>query len=267
MSRRNSILLVAVAFAAMAGAYWMLILSPKRDEAAALGTQISTKEAALAVAQDELATYEKARDRLPRQLPQGRAPRQGRPGRRRRALAPGAAQLGRRPQQGRLPHDQPRRLVRRSRRRRRWHRRLPPPARPRRRPAARASAAPASRRCRSPSRSRAASSASGEFFNRLDRFVKVKNQGLDVTGRLLLLNSVTLQPDSAKGFPLLSAEVQRRTPTCCRRPRACSRGATAEGPSRGRGRRRPRRRLDAQPPRPQPPRPQPSLEPPDERSH
>ncbi len=47
----------------------------------------------------------------------------------------------------------------------------------------------------------------GKFFNRLDKFVAVRNGGLDVTGRLLLLNSITLTPDTAKGFPTLTAEV------------------------------------------------------------
>ena len=47
----------------------------------------------------------------------------------------------------------------------------------------------------------------GKFFNRLDRFVAVRNNSLDVTGRLLLLNSITLTPDAEKGFPMLSADV------------------------------------------------------------
>ena len=35
----------------------------------------------------------------------------------------------------------------------------------------------------------------GKFLDGLDRFVAVKSDGLDVTGRLLLLNSITLSPD------------------------------------------------------------------------
>jgi len=70
----------------------------------------------------------------------------------------------------------------------------------------------------------------GKFFNRLDRFVAVRNGGLDVTGRLLLLNSITLTPDTGKGFPLLSAEVSASSyllpPT--EGPTA---GATATSPS------------------------------------
>ena len=41
----------------------------------------------------------------------------------------------------------------------------------------------------------------GKFFNRLDRFVAVKSSGLDVTGRLLLLNSITLSPGRGEGLP------------------------------------------------------------------
>ena len=38
----------------------------------------------------------------------------------------------------------------------------------------------------------------GKFFNRLDRFVAVRNAALDVTGRLLLLNCISLTPDTDK---------------------------------------------------------------------
>jgi hypothetical protein len=48
----------------------------------------------------------------------------------------------------------------------------------------------------------------GAFFKRLDHFVTVKNQGLDVTGRLLLLNSISLAPDTVKGFPHITAQVK-----------------------------------------------------------
>ncbi len=61
MTRRNTMLLVAVAAIAAVGAYWMLVLSPKREEAVALDTQISTKQAALAQAEAEVASYEQAR--------------------------------------------------------------------------------------------------------------------------------------------------------------------------------------------------------------
>ena len=102
------------------------------------------------------------------------------------------------------------------------------PRLPRRPRARRRSAPPASRRCRSRSASRAASSSCGKFFNRLDTLRRGPQRGLDVTGRLLLLNSITLTPDATKGFPTLSAEVERE-----HLPAAAHRG-----PDRRRDRRR-----------------------------
>ena len=61
MTRRNSILLVAVAAVALVGAYWMLALAPKREEAAAVDKQIAAKQATLAQAEAEVASYEAAR--------------------------------------------------------------------------------------------------------------------------------------------------------------------------------------------------------------
>jgi hypothetical protein len=70
----------------------------------------------------------------------------------------------------------------------------------------------------------------GKFFNRIDRFVSVRNGGLDVTGRLLLLNSITLTPDAIKGFPTLTADVSANSyllpPT-----EGLTAGATAAGPT------------------------------------
>ena len=51
-----------------------------------------------------------------------------------------------------------------------------------------------------------------------------------MTGRLLLLNSITLHPDSLKGFPLITAEVKANSyllpPT-----QGLLAGATADGPT------------------------------------
>ncbi len=110
-------------------------------------------------------------------------------------------------QQGRLPHDQPRRR-RRARGRRRRHRRrggasTPPP------PGA------LDRRHRRLLDDAVLLQVQGQLLQpRLvlqppRQFVTVKNQDLDVTGRLLLLNSISLAPDSKKGFPLITAEVER----------------------------------------------------------
>jgi hypothetical protein len=229
VTRRNSILLVAVVFLAMAGAYWMLILSPKHDEAAALTTKIATKEAALAVAQDELATYEKARSSY-------------------RANYTKVARLGKA-----VPADDDVRslLVQLN------------AAADRSKvdfrtinldgstgaPAAGTggTAAAAAGSVTPPPGSSSVGTAGfstmpfsfqfsgsffslGEFFNRLDRFVKVKNQGLDVTGRLLLLNSITLTPDTVKGFPLITADVKANS-YLLPPAQGLLAGATADGPT------------------------------------
>jgi hypothetical protein len=209
MSRRNSIVLIAVAFIAMAGAYWMLILAPKRQEAVTLNTQIAAKQAALAQAEASLATYEAARGsyrsnytkiaRLGKAVPSDDDVRSllvqlnsaadsskvdfhtisldGSSG----AAPPGSG--------GTPAATGPKSAV------------TPPPG--------------------SSTVGTAGFSTmpfsfkfNGSFFNlatffkRLDHFVTVKNQNLDVTGRLLLLNSISLQPDSTKGFPLITAEVK-----------------------------------------------------------
>jgi hypothetical protein len=47
----------------------------------------------------------------------------------------------------------------------------------------------------------------GKFFSRLDAFVRESNRKLDVTGRLLTVDGVKLEPD-ATGFPNIKATVQ-----------------------------------------------------------
>jgi hypothetical protein len=61
LSRTNKILLAVFAAAAVAGAFWFLILSPKREEAAKLQTDVAAKQAELAQAQQQMAGYERAR--------------------------------------------------------------------------------------------------------------------------------------------------------------------------------------------------------------
>ena len=60
MSRRNSMLIAVVAVVAAIGAYWMLVLSPKREEAVKLDGQITKQQSALATAEADVATYEAA---------------------------------------------------------------------------------------------------------------------------------------------------------------------------------------------------------------
>jgi hypothetical protein len=72
----------------------------------------------------------------------------------------------------------------------------------------------------------------GKFFHRIDKFVAVRNGGLDVTGRLLLLNSISITPDQEHGFPMLTADVTANSyllpPT-----EGLTGGATATGPTAG----------------------------------
>ena len=63
MSRRNSMLIAVVAVVAAIGAYWMLVLSPKREEAVKLDGQITKQQSALATAEADVATYEAAQKR------------------------------------------------------------------------------------------------------------------------------------------------------------------------------------------------------------
>jgi Tfp pilus assembly protein PilO len=48
--------------------------------------------------------------------------------------------------------------------------------------------------------------ALSDFFGRLERFVTVQNRRVDVTGRLLVVSSIDLQVDAA-GFPRIRAQV------------------------------------------------------------
>jgi hypothetical protein len=50
----------------------------------------------------------------------------------------------------------------------------------------------------------------GDFFQRLDRFVAVNQKRLDVTGRLMVLDTIALAPD-ATGFPNIRASIGATT--------------------------------------------------------
>jgi hypothetical protein len=205
VTRRNSILIVAVAFIAAAGAFWMLVLTPKRDEAAALSKQITVKQAALSQAEAEVASYEKARRAYPGNYTK-------------------IARLGKA-----VPIDDDVRslLIQLNSAAKRsdvdfrtinleQSGGATTPS---------AGGSPAAGAAPTPPGSSSVGSAGfatmpfsfefkgsffklGQFFNRLDRFVKVKNNNVDVTGRLLLLNSISLAPDALKGFPVITAQVK-----------------------------------------------------------
>jgi hypothetical protein len=59
--RNNPILIAVVAAAAATAAFWFLVLSPKREDAATLQASITAKQTELDVARQQLVTYEHAR--------------------------------------------------------------------------------------------------------------------------------------------------------------------------------------------------------------
>jgi hypothetical protein len=61
VSHSNKLLLAAVAAIAAVGAFWFLALTPKRDEAAKLDTDIAAKQTQLDQSTAQLASYEKAK--------------------------------------------------------------------------------------------------------------------------------------------------------------------------------------------------------------
>ena len=229
MTRRNSILLVAVAVVAVMAGYWMLVLTPKREEAAKLDKQITVKQTALASATAEVADYENARAnyranysmvaRLGKAVPvdddvrslmvqiNAAAGHSGVDFRTINIAGSGAAA-------GTAPSGTANGATTTA---------APPPG---------ATAVGTAGFSTMPFAFRFQGSffELGKFFNRLDKFVAVRNRGLDVTGRLLLLNSITLTPDATKGFPMLSADVSANSyllpPT-----EGLTAGATATGPA------------------------------------
>jgi hypothetical protein len=235
VSRRNSLLIAAVAVVAVVGAYWMLVLSPKREEAAAIDKQITEKQTALAQAEAEVADYESARQNY-------------------RANYSLVARLGKA-----VPVDDDVRSLMVQINAAAHHAGVdfrtidvgggavaPSTAPTTGAGAAKGAAAPAAPAAPPPGATTVGSAGFstmpfsfgfkgsffelGKFFNRIDKFVAVRNGGLDVTGRLLLLNSITLTPDTQKGFPLLSADVSANSyllpPT-----EGLTAGATVSGPA------------------------------------
>jgi Tfp pilus assembly protein PilO len=61
VTKNRKLLIVVVALVAVLGAYWMLVLSPKRAEIAALDSKLAKAQAGLSEDQASLASYKKAR--------------------------------------------------------------------------------------------------------------------------------------------------------------------------------------------------------------
>ena len=219
---RNQIIVGVVAAVALIAAYWMLVLSPKRDEAAKLAAQVDQVEQDVQAAQAQLATFREAKDsyktnyatvaRLGKAVPEdddvrslvvqldsaanrtnvdfrsinvggGSAP----------AAAGGAAGAGETPPPGAVVGE------------------------------AGFVTMPFS------------FDFTGKFFrlsdyvSHLERFVALRNSKIDVTGRLLLVDSLSLQP-SADGFPNVDAEIGA-TSYLLPKSQGATGGATPAGPA------------------------------------
>jgi hypothetical protein len=203
VTRRNSMLLAVVAVAAVAGAYWFLLLAPKRELATSLSSQIALKETELQTAQADEAKNLRARAsyrsnyatvaRLGKAVPPDDDVRSlmvqidGAAGSNHvdfRSISVGGGSSG-----------------------------------------APAAEAPAGTVAGPPGSAPVGSAGFatmpftlafrgsyfnlGSFFQRLDRFVAVNDHGIDVTGRLVVLNAITLEPDGA--FPNIKAQISATT--------------------------------------------------------
>jgi type II secretory pathway pseudopilin PulG len=227
VSRRNSMLIAVVAVVAVVGAYWMLLLSPQRQQAVDLDAQITKQQTALATAEADLAEYKAAQGHY-------------------RANYSMVARLGKA-----VPADDDVRslLVQVNAAAKRAgvdFRTInisasgAPTTGPAAAPASDATPPPGATTVGTAGFSTMPFSFNfkgsffelGKFFKRIDKFVAVRNGGLDVTGRLLLLNSITITPDAERGFPMLTADVTANSyllpPT-----EGLTAGATATGPTAG----------------------------------
>ena len=202
--------LAAVAVVAAVAAYWMLALTPKREEAAKLSTQIAAKNGEVKSAEAELATNEKAKATY-------------------KANYTMVARLGKA-----VPADDDVRsllvqlnaVADRSKVDFRTIQiggssaAAPAPAGDEKGTGAAGAATP-------PPGATPVGSAGfsampftftfrgsffnlGDFLRRVDRFVAVRQRQLDVTGRLMVVNSISLVPD-ATGFPKLRAQISATT--------------------------------------------------------
>ena len=209
MSRRNTMLLAAVVAVAAVAAYWMLALTPKREQAAKLSTQIAKRQGDLKAAETQIAGYERAKAGY-------------------KANYTLVARLGKA-----VPADDDVRslLVQLNsaagKSKVDFRKIAVGGASGAAAPVASTDTKGAKKPVTAPPGSTPVGSAGfaqmpftfsfkgsyfdlGKFFKRLDRFVAVKQQRLDVTGRLMVLNNISLAPD-ASGFPNIRASIGATT--------------------------------------------------------
>jgi hypothetical protein len=202
VTRQNKLIVTVAAVAALAALYWFLVLTPKRQEAADLQTKIEAQQQALAESQTTIATYRTARGaykgnyaklvRLGKAVPADDDVRSllvqldaaaGHSGVDFRTIQVGGSSTTTASTTT-----------------------TPTPGAPQPPPGAVAfggagfSAMPFSFQFRG------TFFDLGNFFNRLEHFVTVKNQRIGVTGRLMRVESISLQPDTT-GFPRIRAQI------------------------------------------------------------
>jgi hypothetical protein len=224
VTRTNQILIAVVATAAALGAFWFLALAPKRDEAAKLQKDIAAKQSELSTAKATLAGYQKSRDnykanyatvvRLGKAVPEDDDVRSlvvqldsaaGGTGVDFRTIQVGG---GNGPAAGDLtaakgPGSPP--------------------------PGAVAVGAAGFSAMPFTFSFRGSFGNLSQFFTRLERFVTLRNERMNVTGRLLRLESVDLQVDQT-GFPRIRAQIGASS-YLVPSTQGLTAGATPQGPA------------------------------------
>jgi Tfp pilus assembly protein PilO len=202
VTKNKTLLIAVVAAAAATAAFWFLVLAPKREEASTLEAQIATKHTELATAQQTLASYKKSKDnygknysavvRLGKAVPDDddvrsllvqldaeaggtnvdfRTVQIGGAGAPSAAAADSAGVTGPQPPPGAVSVG-----------------------------SAGFSAMPFTFSFKGTFENLS------QFFARMERFVTLRNEKLNVTGRLLRLESIDLQVDQG-GFPNIRAQI------------------------------------------------------------
>ncbi len=198
MTQTRRLLALLIVFAAAVGAFWMLALEPKRQEATQLAEQIAAEQTQLEAARQQVAVYEQARAaypgnyatvaRLGKAVPADDDVRslmvQIDSAARRTGVDFQLIDVGKGATSGGTdPKADSAAII----------------------PGAIASAGGFSTLPMSFAFQGSYFELSA-FLTRLERFVTVSNRRIDVTGRLLLLQSISLLPDS-DGFPAMRAQI------------------------------------------------------------
>ena len=197
MTRTNRLLLGLVVLTAAVSAFWLLALAPKREEAARIGEQVAAKQAELDATNRQVAVYEQARAaypanyatvaRLGKAVPADDDVRslmiQVDAAARRTGVAFELIDVGKGAPTSAADSSKPEVTI----------------------PGAIASAGGFSTLPMS-FKFEGSYFELSRFLTRLERFVTVSNRRIDVTGRLLLLQSISLAPDTSAS-PTVRAQI------------------------------------------------------------